>query len=276
MRTIVHISDLHFGKVDKKMVDPLFKNLDEINPDLIIISGDLTQRASAKEYKEVSEFLKKLKHPFFVIPGNHDIPLYNLFKRFVMPFKNYSKFVSKDLSPFYSDDEIAVVGINSVRRFCITSGKIGEKQLRKAEDILDTVGSNVVKIVVSHHPFDLPHSKNTHHKVTHKVVARGKISMKRLAEKKVDVFLSGHLHVSHIGDTTKRYKVENYSGLIVQAGTTISIRSRGEPVSFNVLKIDNSNIEIENYVGENKIPDYIRDKTYSYQRSNVGWKINNK
>ncbi|MFA6050920.1 MAG: metallophosphoesterase, partial [Candidatus Paceibacterota bacterium] len=202
MKKIIHLSDLHFGKVDKRRIDPLLTIVNGMNPDLVVISGDLTQRATEKEYKEVQDFLKQIKPNTFIIPGNHDIPLYNVFERWMRPFKKYSKFISPELAPVYMDNEIAVVGINSVRSSTISSGRINKKQIEAAENIFSKLSSEVTKIVVCHHPFDLPHSKKTHHKHTHKVIGRSKLAMDRLAKQKVDLFLSGHLHVTHIGDTT--------------------------------------------------------------------------
>ncbi len=272
MRTIIHLSDLHFGKVDKKRIAPLLSIVNELNPDLVVISGDLTQRATSKEYAEAREFIKQIKGRIFVIPGNHDIPLYNIYARIAKPFKKYTEFVTPDLSPIYIDEEVAVVGINSVRRFTITSGRISKKQIEGAEKIFSALSADVVKIVVCHHPFDLPHSKNTHHKHTHKVIGRSKFAMSRLAEKKVDLFLSGHLHVTHVGDTTMRYKIDGYSGLIVQAGTAISSRSRGEPVSFNVIRVGSPDITIESYHGEAESPGFAKGATYKFKNEGKGWR----
>ncbi len=272
MKTIIHLSDLHFGKVDKKRISPLLDTINSLGPDLVIISGDLTQRATKKEYLEVQQFLKMIKPRVFIIPGNHDIPLYNIFARLAKPFKKYTEFVTPDLSPVYTDDEVAVVGINSVRRYTITSGRISKKQIESIEKVFDKLSPDLIKIVVCHHPFDLPHSKDTHHKHTHKVIARSKFAMSRLAEKKVDIFLSGHLHITHVGDTTVRYKIPDYSGLIVQAGTAISSRSRGEPVSFNVIKIESTEITIESFSGEEKSPGYSVSGTHKFKNEGKGWK----
>ncbi len=272
MKTIIHLSDLHFGKVDTKRVNPLIKKILEIKPDLIIVSGDLTQRATEIEYKAAKKFLGKLKYPIFVIPGNHDIPLLNVYQRFTSPFKKYIKFISPDLAPFYCDDKIAVVGINSVRRYTLTSGRISNRQISTTEKIFDSLDPKLIKIVVCHHPFDLPHSTETIKKHTHKVVAHSKSAMKHFSKKKVDIFLSGHLHHTHIGDTTKRYKIKGYGGLIVQAGTAISKRTRSEPVSFNVLKIKGSNIDIENYAGDKLSPEFILSSTKNFRNSESGWR----
>lgn len=273
MKTIIHLSDLHFGKVDHTRINPLLNHISTINPDMVVISGDLTQRATEAEYKEARKFLKKIKQRVFIIPGNHDIPLFNIMRRIITPFKRYIKYITPNLSPFYADKDIAVIGINSVRRLTITSGKIDKKQLKTAENLLDKLDSDIVKIVVCHHPLDIPQTINTHHKHTHKVISGSKLAMTRLAEKKVDLFLTGHLHVSHVGDTTARYKIKDYSGLIIQAGTAISKRSRGEAVSFNVLHINQTKIKIEKYAGSTENYDYNLVSTHVFEKGSQGWKV---
>ncbi len=272
MRTIIHLSDLHFGKIEKARVLPLVDFINTMKPDLIVVSGDLTQRATVAEYKEAKNFLKKLKRPKLVVPGNHDIPFYNIFTRSLRPFKKYATYISDDLSPVYHDKEMTVVGINSARPYTITSGRISKKQIEETEKAFDEASPQALKIVVCHHPFDLP-TADVHHKHTHKVIAESVTAVKRLASKKVDLFLAGHLHVTHIGDTTARYKIKNYSGIIVQAGTALSRRVRGELVSFNVIHIDNKYVQIDCYRGLEKASGYALAATHKYKKGEVGWKI---
>jgi len=248
------------------------KAIDKIKPDLIIISGDLTQRATEKEYAEAKAFIDKLYYPVFVIPGNHDIPLYNVFRRMISPYKKYFKFISSNLSPVYTDKEIAVIGINTVRRSTISSGRISKKQIKETTKILEEIDPEKIKIIVCHHPFDLP--TRSHHAHTHKVVARAKTAMNHLSQQKVDMFLAGHLHLSHAGDTTSRYKIKDYSGLIIQAGTAISKRSRGEPVSFNVLKINKPEIVVEHYSGDPVSKKFLLSSSRIFKSNANGWQEN--
>lgn len=271
MKRVVHISDLHFGRVDKKRVKPIISKIQELKPDIVVISGDFTQRAKEKEFKDAKKFIKDLKYPVFVIPGNHDIPLYNFFKRMLFPFTNYKKYISTDFAPVYTDDEIAIFGVNSVRRFAITSGKIRKAQLQTIENQAKELPDHILKIVVSHHPFDLPFNKKTHHNITHKVIARSQYAMKRLSQIGINIFLSGHLHVHHISDTSLRYKIDGYRALIIQAGTAISTRFRGEPVSFNVIDIDKPVITIKHYSGFHRgaVFNLISTETYSYKENHL-------
>lgn len=271
MRTIVHISDLHFGRVDEKRILPLSRLIKKITPDIVVISGDLTQRAKAEEFIAAEAFIRSLKQKVLVIPGNHDIPLFNLFARIFTPFKKYSKFINADLSPFYMDSEIAVLGINSVRRDRATSGKIKDAEFKRAEELFKDLDPKVVKIVVAHHPFDLIPSETKSYKPLHTAMKGSKKSIKRLTKIGVDVFLSGHLHVFNAGASI-RHKIEGYSGIMVQAGTAISTRTHNGQVSFNVLKIDKKKILVEHYAGGKGSPNYSLVSKSKFIHADGVWK----
>ena len=129
MRTIIHISDIHFGKVDYKIVGRLKEKIGEINPSLVVVSGDLTQRAKSEQFIEARAFLDELPKPQIVVPGNHDIPLYNVYNRFLHPLDKYKKYITDDLQPFFADAEIAVIGINTARSLTIKDGRVNEQQV---------------------------------------------------------------------------------------------------------------------------------------------------
>lgn len=270
MKTLIHISDLHFGKIDISRVQPLLNVINKINPDMVVISGDLTQRAKESEFQDAKKFIEDLKRPVFIVPGNHDISLYNPFIRFFTPFKNFKKYISKDLSPLYVDKEIALIGINSVNRFNITAGRIKKRHIREITSHIKGLHPDIIKIAVCHHPFDVPPKDDVRHYI-HKVVARSKMAVRSLSKHNVDIFLSGHLHVHYITDTTIRYKIKDYKGLLIQAGTAISNRRRGEPVSFNVLIIDGNQLVIDHYSGNAIDPDFTLISTSRFTHTTQGW-----
>ncbi len=106
MRTIVHLSDLHFGRIDPAVCRALAEDVSALNPDLVVVSGDLTQRAREHEFEEARVFLKSLPLPQLVVPGNHDVPLYNFVARFLRPLTRYQRYITSDLKPFYADTEM--------------------------------------------------------------------------------------------------------------------------------------------------------------------------
>src|ERR1700736_241441 len=107
MRTIVHLSDIHFGRTDHATIAPLIEAVTGMRPDLVAVSGDLTQRARTVEFRDARAFLDTLPKPLIVVPGNHDVPLHNLYARFVQKLEKYQRFISRDLEPSYVDEEIA-------------------------------------------------------------------------------------------------------------------------------------------------------------------------
>jgi 3',5'-cyclic AMP phosphodiesterase CpdA len=242
MRSIVHLSDIHFGRVDSLVIEPLIETVNDLQPDLVAVSGDLTQRARSHQFIEARAFLDRLPKPQIVVPGNHDVPLHNVFTRFTQPLHKYRRYITDDLRPFYYDDEIAVMGVNTARSLTIKGGRINENQVAWMREKLCACDPEVVKIVVTHHPFDLPEG---HHE--RNLLGRARMAMEALASCGADVFLAGHLHVGHTTHSATRYKIKGHSALVVQAGTATSTRVRGEANSFNLIRVDRSDIAIERF-----------------------------
>ena len=136
MRTLVHLSDLHFGRVDASLIGPLTSHIAQLAPDVLVVSGDLTQRARSKEFVAARAFLDTLPSPQIIVPGNHDIPLHNLFDRFLRPLAKYARYIADDLEPMYVDDMVAVVGINTARSLTVKDGRINQAQMDRVHERL--------------------------------------------------------------------------------------------------------------------------------------------
>ena len=242
MRTIVHLSDLHFGRADAAVLQPLIDTITRIAPHVVVVSGDLTQRARSKEFLEARRFLDALPQPQIIVPGNHDVPLYNIFSRVVLPLAKYRRHISENVEPSYVDQEIAIVGINTARALTFKNGRVTDAQIARVRERLRALDNHMVKIVVTHHPFDLPA-----HYGEDMLVGRAALAMRTLASCGADLLLAGHLHTSHAGNTDARYNIAGYSALVVQAGTATSTRGRGETNSFNVIHASSSSIAIERF-----------------------------
>ncbi|MBV9209486.1 MAG: metallophosphoesterase [Acidobacteria bacterium] len=267
MRTIVHLSDLHFGRVDYAVVEPLIQTVTGLEPDVVAVSGDLTQRARSEQFKEAREFLDALPSPQIIVPGNHDVPLYNVFKRFLQPLDNYKRYITEDLEPFHADEEIAILGINTARSLTIKDGRINDAQVEQVRARLCAYADEVTKIVVTHHPFDLPEG----HGEKEDLVGRAEMVMEALAACGADVLLAGHLHVSHTGDTSTRYKIAGHRALVVSAGTATSTRARGETNSFNVLRINHPHIKVERYSWQTDRAEFVIASTEYFRHTTDGW-----
>jgi len=266
MRTIAHLSDLHFGRVDEKLIEPLIAVVNEAKPDLVAVSGDLTQRARSHQFVEARQFLDRLPQPQIVVPGNHDVPLHNVFTRFLQPLDKYRRFVTDDLQPFFADEEMAVIGINTARSLTIKGGRINEVQIAAVKEKLCAFRDEVVKVVVTHHPFDLPEGYGTRD-----LVGRAHLAMPTLAECGADLFLAGHLHITHTGHTAERYKIHGHAALIVQAGTASSTRGRGESNSFNVVKLDHPHISVERIVWDDASGRFEPAGLEEFRHTAAGW-----
>ena len=267
MRTVVHLSDLHFGRVDEALLEPLRECVAAIDPHLVVISGDLTQRARSEQFEQAKRFLDTLPGPQLIVPGNHDVPLHNIFKRFVNPLKNYKRHITGDLEPFYSDDEIAVAGINTARSFTIKDGRINQEQVALLQERFNALDDHVTKIVVTHHPFDLPP-----HKDDDDLVWRASMAMKAFAACGADILLSGHMHLSHAGSTAARYALGGYAALTIQAGTATSTRERGEANSFNTIYIDGDEVRLQGHVWQPESRVFRVQSHTTFVREDEGWR----
>jgi 3',5'-cyclic AMP phosphodiesterase CpdA len=265
MRTIVHLSDIHFGRIEPALVDQLSLAVARLAPDLLAVSGDLTQRAKRSEFRAARAFLDALPFPRLVVPGNHDVPLYNVFTRFVTPLARYKRAITTNLSPVFRDDEVIVVGVNTARSFTVGEGKINEDQVDEIVSHLSGAPRGLIRIVVTHHPFDLPEGVREE-----RLLGRAAMAMAKLAAAGADLFLAGHLHISHVGHTAERYKIAGHSALVVQAGT-VSTRSRGEQPSFNVLRIHRPEITVERLVWDPERASFSETAASAYRHTDKGW-----
>ncbi|MDQ6861381.1 MAG: metallophosphoesterase [Verrucomicrobiota bacterium] len=265
MRTVVHISDLHFGRVNPAILEPLQAFVRQVAPSLVAVSGDLTQRARTKEYLAARQFLRGLPFPQIVVPGNHDVPLRNPFNRFVKGLTGYKQFISADLQPSFVDEEIAVVGVNTARALTWKNGRINGGQLERLRRRFEHVSSGHMKIVVTHHPFDLPAGAHG------EVVGRSRVAIKTIAECKIDMLLAGHFHIAATGYTAKRYNIPGYSALIVSAGTSTSTRGRGQPNSLNVIRIAKPHVTIDRYTWHPETNLFDLLSSEKFQQSASGW-----
>lgn len=242
MRKLLHLSDLHFGRIDPALMAPLKARVDQLAPDLVVVSGDLTQRARSHQFQAARAFLDSLPGPQIVVPGNHDVPLYNVVSRFMRPLDKFRRYITDDLAPEYVDQRIAVLGVNTARSLTFKHGRIGHDQIARLRARLASLPPELIKVVVTHHPFDLPP-----HLASEDLVRRGPLAMAMFADHGVDVLLAGHLHASHAGNTAARHPIAGYAALMVQAGTATSTRGRGETNSFNLLRIEPDRVTVERY-----------------------------
>jgi 3',5'-cyclic AMP phosphodiesterase CpdA len=271
VRTLVHLSDLHFGRVDPCILPPLLAAVIAAQPHLVVVSGDFTQRARVREFKEAARLLADLPRPRLLVPGNHDVPLYDLIRRWLAPLGRYRRYITEDLAPFYADEEMAVVGINTARSLTLKNGRINEAQLASVTERLATYGPGVTRIVVTHHPFDAPDPVVPGPKPVHDMVGRAEMAVGGFLQSRVDMILSGHLHVSHVGRTAQRYPMRGRSALLVQAGTATSTRKRGEVNAFNVVRIARPDVEVACMIWDSERMAFHEASLERFSETETGW-----
>ncbi|MEP7208289.1 MAG: metallophosphoesterase [Casimicrobiaceae bacterium] len=267
MRTIVHVSDLHFGRVDPQVVAGLARSVEALRPDVIAVSGDLTQRARPREFLAARAFLETLLPPKVIVPGNHDIPLYDVVSRFLAPLARYRRYIGSDVEPSFVDDEIVVVGVNTARSLAFKGGRINVGQMRRARALLCRMDDALVRVVVTHHPFHLEDADAA------ALVGRGSMALSHWRACLPDILLAGHMHTHATGTTAQRYDLGGKTAIVVQAGTATSTRGRGESNSFNVLNVARRSVVIRRYDWEPAMDAFAVASERRYARPDDAWEV---
>jgi 3',5'-cyclic AMP phosphodiesterase CpdA len=212
----------------------------ERRPDLVVVSGDLTQRARPEQFRAARAWVDRMPAPVVVVPGNHDVPLYRVWERAFAPFAAYRRHFSPDLEPVYRDDRLAVVGINTAHGWTFKDGRIGLGRLREVGELLAAVPDGVFKVVVAHHHLIPPPNFGTQ-----TVLANAYEAIDLFSRAGVDLVLSGHLHQAYIGSSEEFYPKGRPPVVILHSGTTTSNRGRGgerEANTCNWIAFDDASI----------------------------------
>jgi 3',5'-cyclic AMP phosphodiesterase CpdA len=269
MVRIAHLSDLHFGAHDERLVAAVEERLDKAKPDLVVISGDFTQRARTEQFKEARRFLERLKgagHEVLGVPGNHDVPLYDMLRRFLSPLSRYRRYIDDTLCPYHELSGAAVLGINTARSLTVKDGRINEEQVAFIRESFARTGRDTVRILVTHHPmFALPVGEGPE---LGEAIGRQEMALRAVAEAGVDLLLAGHNHrasTHHARDLV----TDAGSALVVQAGTATSTRLRDEEQSFNLLEIvkGQATVAVQTWDGDS----FRSRDTESYIRHGAHW-----
>ncbi len=222
MRSIFHISDVHFGPPHLPRVsEGVLELIDERRPDLVVLSGDLTQRARPDQFQQARRFVDRIPVPTLVVPGNHDVPLFRFWERIFTPFGAYRRFFSRELEPVYRDDELLVVGVNTAFNWTWKDGRITLGRLLEVGELLEATPESVFKVVVAHHHLIPPPNFGTQRVLTNAYEA-----IDLFSSCGVDLILSGHLHQAYIGNSEEFYPKGRPPVVILHSGTTTSRRGR--------------------------------------------------
>jgi 3',5'-cyclic AMP phosphodiesterase CpdA len=241
VKVIAHLSDLHFGAEDSAVAAGLLRDLETVGPALVIISGDLTQRARSGQFRAARAWLDRIPFRWLAVPGNHDVPLFDVVRRFLFPLTRYRMFIAEEVDPWLELDELAVLGLNTARSFTWKSGRISRDQIRLMRDRSSHAAAGCFRIVVTHHPFIPPPGDSV---AGIDLVGRAAAALPVIDESEVDLLLAGHLHHGYTGDVRTYYPDTRRSVVVAQAGTAISHRMRGEPNGYNLIRLDDEVMSI--------------------------------
>lgn len=249
--TLLQISDLHFGPPYVPHVgEAALRIAPQIKPDVVIVSGDLTQRARREQFEAAKEFMSQLPDvPRLVVPGNHDVPLYQVYERMTAPHRLYQEIISQDLNPVLTLPQATIVGLDSTApHTAISNGRIFESQLDNCEKLFLKSPPEVIRIVVAHHHF-APAPDN----LRDSAMPKARRAIERFEDLNVEMILGGHLHRAYVGNSLDFYpgKHRDRGIIIVQSGTTTSRRGRGreaEKNSLNRIEVRKSTITITHYM----------------------------
>src|SRR3569833_1111877 len=193
MTRLLHLSDLHFGAHEERLVKAVDQSADELKPDLVVISGDFTQRARTEQFREACQFLEGLRergHEVLGVPGNHDVPLYDVLRRFLSPLARYRRFIDESLCPFVELPGLAVLGINTARSLTFKDGRINQDQVAFIREPFARTPKDSFRVLVTHHPlFALEVGDETT-----PAIGRQELALDAIQEAGVDMLLAGHNH----------------------------------------------------------------------------------
>jgi 3',5'-cyclic AMP phosphodiesterase CpdA len=274
MRRIAHLSDLHFGAHDPTIVQALIAALAKLAPDVVVVSGDLTQRARREQFRAADDFLRQIEArgcPVVLVPGNHDIPLYNVARRFLSPLRRWRRYLAAGRRERYFDDEVAIVGLNTARSLTFKDGQLSVGQISSLAQAFASAAPGAMRLLVTHHPLVPIHSRER----PGKSVKYAAHALAAIRAAHVQLLLAGHLH--HAGVERGPPDIAHPSAdpriLVIQAGTATSWRRRGSPNSFNLLQMEGGRLAVDLMESDGGAP-FARRLTCSYtvSRDGNGWR----
>jgi 3',5'-cyclic AMP phosphodiesterase CpdA len=266
----MHVSDLHAGPpFDPVLAEQVAREAHDLKPELLVVSGDLVQRADfARQWQIIKAYLQTLPEPRLIIPGNHDVPLFQALRRLRNPLSIYQREISPNLNPVYESDGLAVVGGCSAYGRTIDGGWVSPEQQETMERIFMRQPPERCRVAVLHHHVINPAGAEGRNKI------RNAEQVVRMLDRcQVDLLLCGHIHVSYVG-TTLDVRPDMRDGTIIcQSGTTTSRRGKGRERgknSYNVIEIDDKVIRISQHLYLDEMRRFVPVAEHVYPRRSAG------
>ncbi|MFI5380260.1 MAG: metallophosphoesterase family protein [Tepidisphaerales bacterium] len=275
MTTIAHISDLHFGRHDPAVAEALAADIAGIRPDVVVNSGDFTQRSRRRQWALARDFMAKLPSPHVCVPGNHDIPLFDVLRRILSPLGRFRSAITADAYPAWTGGDVAIVGVCTARPIILNplgfwkDGAVSDEQLAGIAARLGSAAPSALRVVVAHHPLVPPRDE----KARHHIVWRVRQALDAFANCEVDVVLSGHLHLSYADESLAHHPGTRRSVLCIQAGTGVSSRRRSRHRNaYNRIIVqsrDGVTVEVREFDGR----EFVAAQSARWERVGGTWQI---
>ena len=239
MSCLLHLSDPHFGAEQPVVLAALQRLALTVRPDVLLVSGDITQRATTAQFEAARAFVDSLGIASVVaIPGNHDIPLLALNQRLFSPYARFSAAFGKNLEPGYESEDVRVISVNSTRWYRHKNGTLSAPQIEAVARQLAQARPGQWRLVMMHHPIAVTQPRDIVNRVHHHAAA-----IQRWHEAGADLVLGGHIHLPYVVPLHRSAEAPaNDTRPVrplwaVQAGTAMSWRVRREAgPSVNVIR----------------------------------------
>lgn len=228
MSVVLHISDTHFGTEQPRVVEALVALAAQQRPDVVVLSGDITQRARPAQFRAAKAFVDRLGAPVVAVPGNHDIALFDLWARFTRPYARYARAFGAELEPVHAAPDLLVVGVNTTRAWRHKHGEVSAAQIDRVASLLTAASAQQLRVVVVHQPAAVTRAEERVN------LLRGQhAALRAWSAAGADLVLGGHIHLPY---TLAQHGLARRLW-VVQAGTAVSSRIRLEaPNSVNILR----------------------------------------
>ena len=228
MTALLQVSDTHFGMAVPEVVEALVVLARQQRPDLVVLSGDITQRARPAEFEAARRCMARLDAPLLAVPGNHDIPLFQLWERLRRPLARYAAAFGADLAPVFDSASLLVLGVNTTRAWRHVHGEVSAEQIAQVGERLRLATQAQLRVVVVHQPLAVPSPAERRHQL------RGhRAAQQAWAAAGADLVIGGHIHLPGVVPLQPGPRPI----WVVQAGTAVSSRvRRGQPQSVNLMR----------------------------------------
>ncbi|MDI1239012.1 MAG: metallophosphoesterase [Polaromonas sp.] len=235
MKTLLQISDPHFGTAQPLVMEALVALARQQRPDVLVLSGDITQRATATQFREARAFCERLQIPqMLALPGNHDIPLFNPWQRLVTPYARYLQAFGPELEPVLDTAWLQLSTVKTTRRWRHKNGEVSGRQIERVSARLRQSAPGQLRVVVVHQPVMVLRAEDEHDRL------RGwEAAVRAWAAAGADIVMGGHIHLPYVCELSSCVNDLPRRLWCVQAGTALSSRIRREaPNSVNLLLCD--------------------------------------